>query len=301
MEDSSDTNWVVHGSSTTSPVENTKRKEVKISPMKLLFLLFWVKGKFGDPLFTEAPKTRMHNIKNSNWFDENIHEVHCPDIEDLSDILNIIPRYIEKFGGKSKIFIKEVSINSHAGQDGPIGSVDNPKKFSFNTSTEAGQMKMEGWQSIDFNWYTDGPRFVIYGCDSALEHPSEDHPKAKNFKSFAKILSTSPNFKDVEVWGQSTKSVPSFLPDYRVTSLDRGLYSDDGRWIEPGWKIGHTYQIAAHMHGGTRATLLRDAEYLPESLRKHVLTPAEDMHCYKNGVKIRSTNQGYFNDHWNKT
>jgi hypothetical protein len=241
----------------------------------------------------------MRNIKNSSWFNEKIHEVHCPDIEDLSDILDIIPRYIEKYGGKSAVKIKEVSINSHAGQDGPIGSIDNPKKFSFNTSTEIGQMTMEGWQSIDFNWCADSPRFVIYGCDSALEHPPEDRPKAMHFRSFAKALSAASNYKDVEVWGQSTKSVPSFLPDYRVTSLDRDIYAG-GSFIEPGWKIGNTYQIAAHMHGGTKATLLRDAEYLPESLRRHVLAHAEDMHCYKNGNKIRSINQGYFNDHRKK-
>ncbi|SAK49986.1 hypothetical protein AWB75_01343 [Caballeronia catudaia] len=288
-----DARWMVCGSSTTSSVSNIARKEVKVPSVKLLFLLFWVKGKFGGYLYSEAAKTRMHNIKNSSWYKERAHEIHCPDIEDVSEIIDIIPRYIEKFGGKSKVRVKEISCHSHSGGDGPLGSV-NPARFSFDTPGEFGQMKLEGWESIDFNWSSDCPRFIIYGCDSALEAPPVDHINSTNYKNFAKTLSTKKNFENVEVWGQSTKSVPSFLPDYRITSAARDMRT--------GWWAGETYQIAAGMGGGWKATDIggyitnhrTDQKYIEEHF-----DPAKPMHCYINGVKIRSTHQGYFNDHRN--
>ncbi|WP_211462897.1 hypothetical protein [Collimonas silvisoli] len=286
-----DIKWKVYGDSTTSPVENTKRKIVEIEPVKLLFLLFWVKGKYGGALYSEGAKTRMHNIKNSAWYNPAIHEVHCPDIEDLSEIKNIVARYIAKFGGKTKVRTKESSIHSHAAGDGPLGSV-NPVQFSFHSATEFAQMQLEGWDAIDFNWCTDTPRFIVYGCDSALELPPEDNPNKKSFKNFAKNLSERSKFLDVEIWGQSTKSVPSFLPDYRVTSLARDMHM--------GWSRGPTYQIAGHIKGGIKATdnaiRIDDPEYVHKNN-----DPAEPMNCYLNGKKIRSVNQGYFNDHRKKT
>jgi hypothetical protein len=295
MTKASDKNWIVYGKSTTSPVENSIRKEIKIPPVKLLFLFFWVKGKFGGHLYSEGAKTRMRNIKKSSWYREGIHEIHCPDIEDISEILDIIPRYIEKFGGKSKVRLKEVSCHSHAGGDGPLGSV-NPAKFSFGTPSEFGQMKLDGWESVDFNWSSDCPRFIIYGCDSALENSPVDRPHSKNYKNFAKSISTKKNFENVEVWGQSTKSVPSFLPDYRITSAARDMHT--------GWWAGETYQIAAGMGGGWKATDLggyvTNHRTDQEFVKKH-FDPAEPMYCYMNGNKIRSIHQGYFNDHRKKT
>ncbi|MDR5752905.1 MULTISPECIES: hypothetical protein [unclassified Caballeronia] len=294
MDDTSDTKWVAYGSSTTSPVDNTERREVKIPQVKLLFLLFWVKGKFGGYLYSEGAKTRMHNIKNSSWYDEHIHEVHCPDIEDVSEILDIIPRYISKFGGALKVRTKEVSYHSHAGGDGPIGSA-NPAKYSFGTPGEFGQMKLDGWESIDFNWDSNCPRFILYGCDSALEAPPVDHPNQKAYKNFAKTLSTKKNFENVEVWGQSTKSAPSFLPDYRVTSAARDMRT--------GWSVGATFQVAAGMNGGWKATDLSgyilDPDPDREYIKKH-FDPVQPMYCYKNGEKIRSIHQGYYNDHRKK-
>lgn len=297
MSSSSEVGWKIHGESISSPIENKTRKVVEVEePGKLLFLLFYVKGKFGGYLYSEGAKTRMENIKHSRGYSENIHEVHCIGVEDISDILEIIPRCIEKFGGKSKVRTKEVSYHSHAGGDGPIGSV-NPKEYSFHTKSEFGQMKLEGWEQIDFNWSANSPRFVIYGCDSALEELPVDHPPQQTeYNNFARHLSEKENFKDVEVWGQSTKSYPSFVPDYRITSVARDFKTDNGL----GWeeRTGKTYQIAAEMHtilGIWNATHIgfdrEDAEHQSD------YDPAKPMRCYKNGKKIREGHQGYFNDH----
>ncbi|WP_322032258.1 hypothetical protein [Paraburkholderia sp. J76] len=294
MANASNTNWVIYGSSTTSPVENKTRKEVRVEPIKLLFLLFWVKGKFGGYLYSEGAKTRMHNIKSSSWYNESLHEVHCPDIEDISEILDVVPRYIAKFGGASNVRLQEVSCHSHAGGDGPIGSV-NPTKYGFGTPGEFGQMTLDGWNSIDFNWSLNDPRFIIYGCDSALEAPPVDHPQQEKYKNFAATLSKMKNFENVEVWGQSTKSAPSLLPDYRITTAARDMHT--------GWFVGPTYQIAAGMGGGLKATSFgRYADHSEdqEYIKKH-FDPAKPMYCYKNGEKIISIHQGYFNDHRKKS
>lgn len=155
--------------------------------------------------------------------------------------------------------------------------------------------KMEGWESIDFNWDTDCPGFITYGCDSALEAPPVDRPSQKSYKNFSQTLSTKKNFENVEVWGQSTKSAPSFFPDYRVTSAARDMHT--------GWSVGATYQVAAGMGGGWKATdfsgHIFDPDPDPDYIKEH-FDPVRPMYCYRNGKRIRSIHQGYFNDHREK-
>jgi len=301
MSGTPETKYKVHSTSTLKKIKddgtpNTTVKKVKV--VKLLYLLFWVTGENGDPMYRTAPQTRMDNIRKSKNYDKNIHKVLTIEIEDISVILDKIPGYIERFGGKDNVKIKEVSIHSHAGQDGPIGSVDVREQYRFPNPSEFGQMMQSGWASIDFNWSENCPRFIVYGCDSALTHPSEDHPNQdpKTIKNFAYDISKLSNFKNVEVWGQSTKSAPSYLPDYRITSIARDVYSFHGEFVAADWKMFPTYQIAAHLGGGKKATYVLENVDPPESLLKN-LDKAEPMNCYKNGELVMSVNQGYFNDH----
>lgn len=277
------------GASATSPVDNKQRKEVLAEkPEKvLLFLLFFPTGKLGGKFYSEAAQTRLQNIKNADWFDSKLHKVHCPPFEDISEVLDIIPNYIKKYGGKKYAFIREVGIFSHAGGDGPVSTLE-ASRYSVPHRPDH-QMALEGWASIDFNWDPEKPSFMVYGCDSALEAPPVDNPTRTDYKNFAQDISTQANFKGVEVWGQSTKSAPSFFPDYRVTSLARSMGT--------GWDIGPTYQIATAMGGGTKAIQTTGwNESTPESLSKS-FDKALPMRCYKNGSKIRETHQGVFNDH----
>lgn len=240
----------------------------------LLYLLFYVtKNHHGDSLFAESAQTRLQNIKASNGYDDKKHKVHCPPIQDLGEIATIVSRYIARYGGKEIAFCKEVGVFSHSALQGPIGS--QPTTVD---PTDTFQMAPSGWGKIEFNWWKDQPLFTAYGCNSGNENFGEE-------MSFAKNLSVLPNFADVEVWGQSTSSFPSFFPDVRWTSAARSWeIGRDGM----GWDVGETYQVGGNKGEGRKAILPWDS--------KSVLK-ANPLNCYKNGAKIRSTHQGFYNDH----
>lgn len=232
-------------------------------PNVLIYLLFYVtKNARGDAFFAEAAQTRLQNIKGSKGYDPAKHKVHCPPIQDLGEIATIVSRYIAKYGGVGSAYCKEVGVFSHSGLDGPVGS-----HASSVDPAPHNQMGMTGWGSIDFNWWSEKPLFAAYGCNSANE-----------IKSFAQALSKLANFSGVETWGQSSFSYPSFLPDYRVTTVARSLDS--------GWSVGATYQVGGTSGEGWKAT--SPSSSYPQ---------AKPMNCYRNGEKIRSTHQGYYNDH----
>lgn len=106
----------------------------------LLYLLFYVtKNDHGDTFFAEAAQTRLQNIKASLGYDDAIHKVHCPPIQDLGEVAVIVARYIAKYGGSTVAFCKEVGVFSHAGLDGPIGS----QVSSVAPSTPAEYCQME--------------------------------------------------------------------------------------------------------------------------------------------------------------
>ncbi|MBQ0739859.1 hypothetical protein J9332_36780, partial [Aquimarina celericrescens] len=65
------------------------------------------------------------------------------------------------------------------------------------------------------------------------------------------------------------------------------------------WDLGSTYMVAGSsgqgyesLHSGSALDKIQTNK---EELNK--MPKAKPMNCYKNGTKIRSTHQGYFNDH----
>lgn len=243
-----------------------------------LYLLYFVSGyKKGDALMAEAAQSRLQNIKESKWYNKTIHKVHAIPIQDLAEMITITQRYMDKYGGEEMVFTKESGIFCHSGLDGPIGTKEasieplEPKKYC--------QMKINGWAKIEFNWWNEEIMFVVYGCNSASERYS---------KNFALNLANEDNFIDSEVWGQSTSSFPSFLPDVRITSMARNMGI--------GWFAGKTYMVGGNDKEGWDSTYggggsMDDDEYLKK------FPKANPMNSYKNGSKIRSIHQGYFNDH----
>ena len=224
-------------------------------------------------MFAEAAQTRLQNIKNTNGYNKLYHKVHCIPIQDISEIITITETYITKYGGELMAYCKEVGIWSHSGySDGPIGTSETtidsivPKEFN--------QMVISGWSKIKFNSFNKDSIFVMYGCYSGRDDTL-----------FAQRLSILSNFQDIEVWGQSDSSFPSKFPDYRRTSLARTI---DKNIPMGGFEVGYTYMLAGNDGEGENSQTLNLLEDYPK---------ANPMNCYKNGLKIRSTHQGYFNDH----
>ena len=269
-------------SSSTGTTKSTlnNNKKVKISPPIELFLLFWVdEWDSGTKMFSESAQTRLKNIKKSSWYKSSIHKVHCPPIQALQEIQVIINNYIKKYGGKSKVRTREVSIFSHSGTDGPI-TYDTPNDPPLNDKKK--QMHIDGWSSIDFNWATykgvTTTRCVFFGCRSALKT-----------NSFAKRISALPNYSTVEVIGQSTSSFPSVFPDYRVTTGARSIPIFGGA----GWDIANTYMVGSLGGKGLDSITWQGVE--KPNLKD--FPKAEVMRFYKNNTITNNSHQGIFNDH----
>jgi hypothetical protein len=236
----------------------------KITRHTELFLLFWVDEEdSGRKMFSEAAQTRLKNIKESSWFNDTIHKVHCPPIQAFHEMKNIISFWINKYGGKSKAHIREIGIFSHAALDGPISihTANNPPVPGYDI-----QMAIpNGWDSIDFNWTKENAICVFYGCNSG------------HLDGFSQKISSLNNYKDVTIWGQTSSTYPSFFPDRRITSLSRSLDFD--------WDFGYTYMVGGNPNEGTLAMTL-DAGI-----------PVNPLNFFSNGVFKGASHQGYYNDH----
>lgn len=271
---------MVDTSSETTNCKPSNNQKVCISHPKELFLLFWIDEQdSGRKMFSESAQTRMNNIKKQNWYNNKVHKVHCPPIQALQEIQIIINNYIKKYGGRTKVRTREVSIFSHSGMDGPI-TYHTPNTPPLNE--KAKQMHIDGWSSIDFNWATytgdTKTRFVFFGCNSAFKT-----------NSFAKKISALPNCFGIEVIGQSSSSFPSIFPDYRITTGARSIPIFGGI----GWDIANTYMVGSSSGKGWDSITWQGVkEPNLEDFPK-----AKVMRFYTNNHTTRVSHQGIFNDH----
>ena len=247
-----------------------------------LILLYWVKEKHrGTTMMSEAAQTRRKNIKNSNWYDEKIHKIYNIPIQNLEEIITDVKAKIEIHGGPTKCAVREMGVFSHAGSDGPIVYIEEVETYPLSEKDKH-QMSLDGWAAIEINWMPDA-LCVFYGCNTGKSFPD---------KSFARNISGLANFKDVEVWGQSTSAYPSFLPDYRITNLARSGYKIKIIDHVPlSFDVAETYLVGGNSKDAPNALTMNPRGEYPK---------ANFLNCYKNEKLIRSTHQGFFNDHRNK-
>ncbi|MEN9502862.1 MAG: hypothetical protein RI964_2147 [Pseudomonadota bacterium] len=261
-------------SKTLESLENSRTNSLQ-NQSKELFLIFYITGYvkhdgLDDKMFHEASQTRINNIKHAKNFNPEIHKVHSIPIQDLAEMRETILRYINKYGGKNYAYTKEIGIFSHSGkEDGPIGSQDTTQ---YKHLIYRDQMSLEGYTSIDFNWITNSTkRFIVYGCNSA--YPSNP---------FIKKLSMHPNFRNVELWGQTTYSFPSFYPNKRSSSIIRQFWKSGFDIAEKG--TSYTYMVGGNDGEGLEAIFTKTANINP-------------MAVYINGKKTQEPYQNKFNDH----
>ncbi len=252
-----------------------------------LYLLFFIsedhKGKF---MISEACQTRLKNIKRESFYDDKSYKAFSIPIQSIDEIVDQIPKIINKHneGDTKKVIVAEMGFFSHAGGDGPISY--NKRVTICPEPKYQSQMLMCGWEQVKVEWALNA-KCVFYGCNTANT--------SSNWAHFALNISILPNFKNIEVWGQSTSSFPSFYPDYRVTSVFRSM-GENGT----GWDVrGNTYQIAGNAGEGRKAISYRpDKDTLSqETIESGGYPKANQMNYYKNGVLIKSSLQGVFNNH----
>lgn len=272
--------------------EDIQRDSVKESIF--LYLFFFVSEDHkGMHMISEACQTRLKNKKKQSWYDDKIHKAFSIPIQSIDEIVEQIPKIIEKHSenDKKRVIIGELGVFSHAGGDGPISYNKEIKICPIDNWPH--QMAMCGWEQIKVEWGVNS-KCVFYGCNTGNSFAS---------KNFAQNISNLSNFKDVEVWGQSTSSFPSFYPDYRVTSLARSLDEKRTGGIVRdgmGWDIrSNTYQVGGNAGEGSKAVSYHpDKDNLSQKkLAEGGYLKVNNMNCYKNGKLIKSTHQGIFNNH----
>ena len=120
--------------------------------------------------FNVIADTRRREIETSDDFDSSKDHVYMASFDDVSEIINMTSDFISnsKECGYGKTV--ELSIYSHCGSDGPIGTV-NTTQFSLGEDTgshfDDNQMTINGWSSIDFN-FDNHSIAAFYGCQSAF-------------------------------------------------------------------------------------------------------------------------------------
>jgi RHS repeat-associated protein len=176
-----------------------------------VYLFYWVKSddKDDNSMFMNAAITRAFDALNSGEMkDGDIYRISAvEDLGTLGDkVANDVKELSPEYGAT-----REFGLWSHSGElDGP--------KVSANTSgpdaVDEKHMSVEGWGKINFNWATDGPtKAGFYGCNTGRD-PDGNGPKA----SFTTNLSAQSNFRNVNVWGQTSSSYPSMYTDVRETN-----------------------------------------------------------------------------------
>lgn len=251
----------------TSTEENNT-KHIAITRKKQLFLLFWVAEEDkGKNFFSESAQTRLINLKTLEGFDNNIQKVHNPPLHGFAEIQKIIDYWVNHYGGKNKVEVREVSFFSHAAPDGPIiyqAQTTTPLTMLVDDTYKV-QMKDEYWRSINFYWASSG-RLNFFGCNTA-------NPLSN--KNFSELFSTYENCHNIIIGGQPYFSFPSFYPDTRATSVLRSA--------NMGWNYGATYMVAGKSGDGKNALQGKGT--------------AKKMIFYQNGKKIYEEYQSLFNDH----
>lgn len=189
---------------------------------KEIYILFYTHGNNrGDEMFRASALTRKVDIERQKGFDPSKDKVVVIGMQDIASIQSQVDNVVNVHSPKYGQTI-EFSIWSHAGKDGPTGTVQTS-----SNPLDKKQMTLSGWESINFNW-SDNASANFYGCKTGV-------PKSvatsdwidngmggiiKDFKTttFAKQISELSNFKDVTVSGQTSSAYPSMYTNYRLNS-----------------------------------------------------------------------------------
>lgn len=186
-----------------------------------IYILYYTSGNNrGDEMFRAAALTRKHDIENSGHFDPAKDKVVVLQVQDMASIQasvkSTVDTYSPKYGQT-----QEFSIWSHAGTDGPTGTVPT-SQFPLDEK----QMEPEGWAQIDFNWKNDGngTNANFFGCKTGVNgtRTVDNDITWSNFEvpnsSFAATVSGLDNFRNVTVSGQTSSAYPSTYTNYRLNS-----------------------------------------------------------------------------------
>lgn len=140
----------------------------------------------------------------------------------------------------------EFSVWSHAGKDGPTGTI-----ATSHNALDGKQMTLEGWGNIEFNWAT-GANANFYGCKTGVGDNSSP--------SFSTRISALSNYRGVSVHGQTSSAYPSIYTNVRQNNKKM---------------INGTFSYPTYMVGGSSLGIT--GRFFP------TCTPANPMRTSRNG------------------
>ena len=214
------------------------------------------KEKDADAMFWAAALTRAMDFLNSSEYgsDDVLIMRTVNSMDDLkSNIEGDIADNKGTFGKTA-----ECGLWSNGGADGP---------FRKNSDNSVDQLSVNGWGKIDFNWSSDANAY-FYGCRTArTDIDIDDKTGMPTDKSFVEKLSNQGNMRNINVWGQTTRSWPSPFSNVRLTTSS----------IRKGNHYVPTYLVGSY----------------PGRLSSITGQPSASnpMAIYKNGVLVRFSQQ----------
>lgn len=114
----------------------------------------------------DGARTRMKEIRK-NYPNDKLVEITDGNLGKLSKTVAKHLKTAQKEGyGKTY----EVSVFSHASTDGPVGSYDTNNSYDLSRESgdpiDKGQMSLNGWSSINWNFDPSNSVAAFYGCQS---------------------------------------------------------------------------------------------------------------------------------------
>lgn len=194
-----------------------------------IYMLFYSTGnqrinKDGDEEFRAAAYTRKYDIEHSKGFDKNRDIVLALPFDDITKLSQIVEDNVTEYSGKYGK-TKEVGFWSHAGFDGPIGTIN---AIGADDVIEDKQLSISAWGKINFNWDKNAA-IGFYGCNTGVG----------DSKNFARNISKNTNMKNVNVYGQPKSAVFS-------GSSTQATYSSE-KLTNNGVHFKRTYLVSSEM------------------------------------------------------
>lgn len=157
-----------------------------------IYMLFYSTGnqrisQDGDEEFRAAAYTRKYDIEHSKGFNKNRDIVLVLPFDDITKLSQIVEDNVTEYSGKYGK-TKEVGFWSHAGFDGPIGTIN---AIGADDVIEGKQLSISAWGKINFNWDKNAA-IGFYGCNTGVG----------DRKNFARNISKNTNMNNVNVYGQ---------------------------------------------------------------------------------------------------
>lgn len=190
-----------------------------------IYMLFYGSGysRIGqncDDEFKAAAYTRKHDIESSKWFNRQKDIVLVLPLTDIANLQQTVEQNTSHYKKYGKT--KEIGIWTHAGHDGPSGSINSSADDIIGNNR---QLSINGWSKIDFNWDSDAS-IGFYGCNTANSEEA----------NFSLNISKNRNMRNVKVYGQPQSA-------YFSASKQKG----SSNWTflnDKGYTFPRTYLIA---------------------------------------------------------